>query len=168
MKILETDRLLLRHQLSSDLDDLYALYCDPQVIRYIPDAPRNYEETRLELEWHMHGHPRRPELGLWATIHKPTGAFIGRCGLLPWRLAGRDEVEVAYLLGKQYWGQGLATEAAQGIVTYAFEHLHLSRLVCMVLPDNHASARVAQKIGMSMEKEMEDPMGPFLLYSRGR
>ncbi len=168
MKILETERLLLRHQVPADLDDLYALYCDPQVTRYIPDAPRNYEDTRLELEWHMHGHPRHPELGLWATIYKPTGAFIGRCGLLPWTLAGREEVEVAYLLGKPYWGQGLATEAAQGIVSYAFEQLQLTRLVCMVLPDNHASARVAQKIGMSMEKEMEDQMGRFLLYSRGR
>ena len=97
MKILETDRLILRRQVPEDLDSLYALYCDPEVIQYIPDAPRSYEETRKELEWHQHGHPRRPELGLWATIHKATGQFIGRCGLLPWTIEQREEVEVAYI-----------------------------------------------------------------------
>jgi RimJ/RimL family protein N-acetyltransferase len=106
MKILETNRLIFRHLNIDDLDDLYALYCDPEVIKYIPDAPRSSEETRQELEWHMNGHPRHPELGLWATIHKASNQFIGRCGLLPWTIDQREEVEVAYLLAKQYWGQG--------------------------------------------------------------
>ena len=64
MKILETERLILRHQILSDLDDLFALYSDPEVVKFIPDAPRTYEETREELEWHLHGHPKHPELGL--------------------------------------------------------------------------------------------------------
>lgn len=166
MKILETPRIILRRQTLEDLDSLYALYCDPDVVRYIPDAPRNYKETRAELEWHRNGHPKRPELGLWATIHKETGQFIGRCGLLPWTIEHREEVEVAYLLAKAYWGQGLGTEVAQAIVDYAFEVLHLSRLVCMVSPGNTASMKVAEKIGMTLEKEMEDELGPYLLYSR--
>lgn len=166
MKILETSRLILRHQVLEDLDSLYALYCDPDVVRYIPDAPRSYEETRLELEWHRFGHPKHPELGLWATVHKETGQFIGRCGLLPWTIEGRQEVEVAYLLAKAYWGQGLGTEVAQAIVQYAFETLHLSRLVCTVSPGNTASAKVAEKIEMTLEKVMEDELGAFLLYSR--
>ena len=166
MKILETPRLILRHQVPDDLDSLYALYCDPDVIRFIPDAPRSYAETRQELEWHMNGHPRHPELGLWATIDKQTGRFIGRCGLLPWTIEQRDEVEVAYLLGKQYWGQGLGTEVAQAIVAYAFEYLQLQRLICMIFPDNQASIGVARKIGMTLEKEMEDELGRYLLYAR--
>lgn len=166
MNILETPRLLLRRQALADLDDLYALYCDPDVIRYIPDAPRSYAEAREELEWHQNGHPEHPELGLWATIYKPTGQFIGRCGLLPWKIDGCDEVEVAYLLGKAYWGQGLGTEAAQAIAQYAFERLGLARLVCMIDPANQASLRVAQKIGMRLEKEMQDDLGPYLLYSQ--
>src|SRR5512140_362041 len=102
MVILETPRLILRHEVITDLDDLYALYCDPEITRYIPDAPRNYEETRLELEWHQHGHPKYPELGLWATILKENGEFIGRCGLLPWTIEGRQEVEVAYTIARKY------------------------------------------------------------------
>jgi RimJ/RimL family protein N-acetyltransferase len=65
--ILETKRLIFRHQAIEVLNDLWALYCSPKIIKHIPDAPRSREEVREELEWHMHGHPHRPELGLWAT-----------------------------------------------------------------------------------------------------
>jgi len=165
MIILETKRLLFRHLAPGDLDDLFALYSDPEVTRYIPDAPRTYDEAREELEWHQNGHPKHPELGLWATIHKETGHFIGRCGLLPWTLEGRLEVEVAYLLAKAYWGQGMGTEAAQAILTYGFEHLRLPRLVCFIEPGNIASMRVAEKIGMTLEKTVADDKGPFQVYS---
>jgi len=165
MKILETNRLILRHLLPSDLDRLFALYRDPDIRRYFPEGTLTYEETKEELEWFLNGHPAHPELGLWATIHKETGEFIGRCGLLPWTIEQRPEVEVAYLLAKAYWGQGLGTEAAQAIVHYAFEQLKLSRLICMMYPDNQASVKVARNIGMTLEKEMEDEKGPFLLYS---
>ena len=165
MIILETKRLLLRHQVIEDLDDLWALYCDPEITKYIPDAPRSREEAQEELEWHMNGHPKHPELGLWATIHKETGKFIGRCGLLPWEIDGQHEVEVAYTLSRAYQGQGLGTEAAQAILQYGFEKLNLSRLICLVEPENIASQRVAKKIGMAFEKEARDEMGPFQVYS---
>jgi ribosomal-protein-alanine N-acetyltransferase len=81
----------------------------------------------------------------------------------------RPETEVAYLLAKEYWGQGLGTEAAQGVSQYGFEQLNLSRLICMIHPGNQASINVAVKIGMSLEKEMEDnDKGPYLLYSRSK
>jgi len=166
MNILETNRLILRHQVLSDLDSLFALYCDLDVRRYIPDAPRTYDEAREELVWHMNGHPKHPNLGLWATIHKETGNFIGRCGLLPSTIDGQDEVEVAYLISKAYWGQGLGTEAAQAILDYGFEKLRLPRLICLIDKDNLASRKVAEKIGMTFEKEGKDETGPFLLYSR--
>jgi ribosomal-protein-alanine N-acetyltransferase len=166
--ILETKRLLLRHLVSSDLDDLFALYSDPDVVRYIPDAPRTLEEAREELEWFTNGHPRFPNLGLWATIHKETGQFIGRCGLLPWTIDGKDEVEVAFALAKAYWGQGLATEVAHALVQYGLEQLQLSRLICLIERENQASIRVATKIGMTFEKEGEDDKGPFLVYAMNR
>ena len=168
MIILETERLILRRQVITDLDALWALYCDPDITRYIPDAPRTYAEARQELEWHMNGHPRYPQLGLWATVFKATGKFIGRCGLLPWTIEGRQEVEVAYTLAQEYWGQGLATEAAIGILRYGFEQLHLERLICLIDPANHASRRVAEKIGMTLEIELDGIDGdgiPTLIYS---
>jgi ribosomal-protein-alanine N-acetyltransferase len=165
MNILETQRLLLRHLVMDDLDDLFAFYSDPEVVKYIPDAPRTHAETKEELEWFMNGHPKFPELGLWATIHKEAGQFIGRCGLLPWTIDGQQEVEVAFALSKAWWGQGLATEAAQGIVQYAFEHLQFSRLICRIDHDNQGSIHVARKLGMNYEREGRDDIGAFLIYS---
>lgn len=169
--ILETERLLLRHLIIKDLNDLFVLYSNPEIRRYFPDGVKNYEDTKEELEWFMNGHPYHPELGLWATVHKETGKFIGRCGLLPWEIEGKLDVEIAYLLDKTYWHQGLATEAALGIVKYGFENLNLSRLICMMHPENLASQRVAERIGMEFERKLDGIAGdnfPTLIYSISR
>jgi len=169
--ILETQRLLFRRLLPQDLDDLYALYADPEIRRYYPEGVLTYEETRQELEWFLNGHPAHPELGLWATIHKATGRFIGRCGLLPLEIDGRQEVEVAYLIAKEFWGQGLATEATRAIAEYAFERLGLERLISLVTPGNTASQRVAEKTGMHLERAVDGINGdgyPTLIYAMER
>lgn len=168
MKILETKRLLLRHLMPDDRDSLWALYRDPEVSQYIPDAPRTYSEAMEELEWFRNGHPLHPQLGLWATIYKESGKLIGRCGLLPWTIDGQPEIEVAYLIAKAYWGQGLGTEAAQAILDYGFDQLRLSRLICLIDQDNQASRQVARHIGMALEKEGKDEKGTFLVYSRSK
>lgn len=116
----------------------------------------------------MNGHPKHPELGLWATIYKETNKFIGRCGLLPWTVDGTYEVEVAYTITKAFWGQGLGSEAAQAILNYGFDQLHLKRLICLIDPDNQVSIKVATKIGMSFEKEWVDELGPLQVYSRNK
>jgi len=165
MNIMETDRLFLRHLEPDDLDDLFMLYSNPEIRRYFPEGTLTYEETKEELDWFLNGHPKHPELGLWATIHKETNQLIGRCGLLPWTIDGRDEVEVAYMIAKAYWGQGLGTEAAQAILAYGFKKLGLTRLICLIDRGNKASISVAENIGMSFEKDGIDELGPFLLYS---
>ena len=147
------------------MDDLWELYQNPTITKYIPDAPRSRKEAKEEFEWHMHGHPKNPQLGLWATVHKETGKFIGRCGLLPSTIDGQNEIEVAYTIAQEYWGQGLGTEAAQAILNYGFEKLNLSRLICLPVADNIASQRVAEKIGMRFEKEARDEYGTFWVYS---
>ncbi|MEA2557643.1 MAG: hypothetical protein QOG88_1181 [Actinomycetota bacterium] len=173
-RVLETDRLILRHLTLDDVDALAAVYADPEVRRYFPEGTLTLDETREELEWFIDVHYRRYGFGLWATVLKETGAFIGRCGLLPWtrseaasgRMAlepsdaeppekWRLEVEVAYLLARPYWGRGFATEAGLAIVDHAFGTLGLSRLICLFEPDNIASANVARKIGMTYEMEVE-------------
>src|SRR5215212_4443483 len=145
MKILETERLLLRRLLPDDLDALFALYSDQATRQYFPEGTLTYAETKEELEWFLNGHPEHPELGLWATID------------------GHTEVEVAYLLDKAYWRQGLGSEAAQAIAQYAFEQLHLSRLICLIDRENQASQKVAQHIGMTFERDGVDEVGPYLL-----
>jgi len=166
MVILNTERLVLRHLEPEDLDALYALYCDPEMRQYYPDGTRTVEETKEELDWFLRGHPRRPELGLWATVERRTGEFLGRCGLLPWHIDGKDEVELAFMIKKERWREGFATEAAHGIIKHSHDVIGLHRLVCLVMPGNAASARVAAKAGMSFEREFTDELGSCHMYSR--
>jgi ribosomal-protein-alanine N-acetyltransferase len=166
MEILSTERLTLRHMELSDLDSLFELYRDPEVRKYYPDGTRTLAETRDELEWFMKGHPLRPELGLWATVERSSGAFLGRCGLLPWTIDGAAEVELAFLISKSRWREGFATEAAQSIIRYARDELKLSRLICLIMPGKVASEKVAMKVGMVFERDCTDPIGPCHIYGR--
>ena len=154
MEILQTERLLLRRFVPGDLDDLARVYADRYVRRHFPDGVLTREETREELEWFLDGHPDDPQLGLWAAIHKPSGRFIGRCGLLPWTIEGRVEIEVAYLIDRAYWRQGLGFEAARGLVRYGFEQLKSARLISLIAPGNLASQRTAEKAGMEFDCEI--------------
>ena len=165
MVVLNTERLLLRHLEPDDLGALYALYRDPEIRRYYPDGTRTLLETKAEIEWFMDGHPHRPELGLWATVERESGEFLGRCGLSPWQIQGTDEVELAFMIKKERWREGLATEAARGIIKYASAGLGLRRLVCLVMPGNESSARVATKVGMIFEREHTDELGPVHIYA---
>ena len=165
MVILSTERLVLRHLESDDLEPLYALYRDPEIRQYYPDGTRTLEETKREIDWFLRGHPENFDLGLWATIEKSTGAFLGRCGLLPWQIDGKSEVELAFLIKKERWREGLASEAARGIVRYAKAKLQLRRLICLVTPGNAASVGVAIAIGMRFEREYTDKFGLCHIYS---
>ena len=171
--VLETERLVLRHLTLEDLDELAALYRDPEVRRYFPEGTLTYEETREELEWCIEVYDGRYGYGLWATARKDRDELIGRCGLIPWRatetaegeliLEGADEhpvdgvtyeIELAYLLGREHWGQGLATEAARAIVDHAMRTLRPPRLICLFDPRNVASRRVAERVGFTFDREV--------------
>jgi ribosomal-protein-alanine N-acetyltransferase len=165
MVILETKRLTLRHLEMGDLDSLYRLYRDPHIRAHFPEGTLTLAETSDELEWFQQGHPDRPELGLWATIDRDTGAFLGRCGLLPWTIDGQSEVELAYLIDRSRWGEGLATEAARGIIHHSRNELGLKRLICLIMPGNAASAAVATKVGMTFEREHTGQFGLCHVYA---
>ena len=147
--IIETKRLVLRDLRTDDLDALAALYADLRVRQYFPDGTRTRSQTLEEIEWNIDVYYGTYGYGLWAVILKDSGELVGRCGLLPWEIDGRTEVEVAYLLGTPWWGRGLATEAAGAIVEFAFATLEVDRLIAMVDPRNDASRNVATKVGMS-------------------
>lgn len=167
-KVLETERLILRRLTMDDLDDLFALYHSPDVRKYYSEGIPSYEETKQELEWMINRCYARYGFGMWATIEKKTGKFIGRCGLTPMDIEAREEIEVGYMLAREYWGQGLATEAARAILRYGFERVGLARLICVINPGNQASSRVAEKIGMRLEIDGDVNGQPTLLYSMNK
>lgn len=153
MTKIETPRLWLRPLALTDLDDLAEIYSAPEVMRYrLISQPASRRQTQESLESYL-AHWEQHEFGRWATIHKASQGLIGHCGLE--YLSDVDEVEVNYLLAKEYWGQGLATESAMALFRYGFETLQLQRLVALAMPENLASRRVMEKIGMQYEKNIQ-------------
>lgn len=164
MVIVETPRVILRRLERGDLGALTALYADPEVRRYFPEGTLSAAETEEELEWFLNGHPDFPQLGLWATIEKVSGKFIGRCGLLPWTIEGSDEVEVAYLLDRRWWGKGLASEAARALVAYGFNTLKLPRLIALIDEANIASMLVAEAAGLRFDRVADVGGAPCQIF----
>lgn len=128
------------------------MYADPEMRVYFPDGVLTEEQTANELEYFLSGHPEDPRLGLWACEFKRSGEWAGRCGLLKWQIDGLDEIEIAYMIDKPHWGQGLGAEAARGLVRYAREELNIQRLIALVDPEHQASLRTAQAAGLTYEK----------------
>lgn len=163
--ILETERMLMRRLVPDDIDALFALYSDLEIRRYFPEGTLSFSQTQEELEWFLNGHPEHPELGLWATIHKETREFIGRCGLLPWTIDGHLEIEIAYMIDKHYWRQGLGREAAQALVGHGFDHLRLRRLIALIDPEHESSIRTAMSAGLTFDRTIEMDGVMSVVYS---
>ncbi len=173
--VLETERLILRLPELGDLDSLAALYGDAETMRYIgAGVPLDREATAKRLaamlanaakEWSAEKLAQFAELalaserddlhcGLWMMIEKRSRRFVGRAGLLTWNLDGAPELEVGYMVAREHWGRGLATEAALAIRDYAFDRLGSRRLVSLIRPENRASQNVAAKLGFALEKTL--------------
>jgi RimJ/RimL family protein N-acetyltransferase len=169
--VIWTERLVLRSFTVDDLDALSELLDDPEVMRYVGKGEargRTREESERTLrtlleEYERWGH------GLLAvtTPQENDGRPIGWCGLIRWDLTGAEEVEVAYLLGRPYWGKGYATEAATAVRDFGLGRGGRRRLVSLIYPENHASVRVAEKMGMAYERDVEYFGQRLLLYSLG-
>jgi RimJ/RimL family protein N-acetyltransferase len=143
----ETDRLRLRAFTPEDLDDLHLVFGDPQVMKYISGGtPRSREETEIGLGRTIEGWQRRG-FGFWAVTLRDDDKLIGYCGLI--FLDDTTEVEVAYGFRRSEWGKGFATEAARACLRWGFEELKLERIVAVVNPENLASQRVLEKLGMT-------------------
>ena len=164
--VLETARLILRELEPADEDALTAMFADPDVMRWIGTGGiRTRDDARRTIERERERYTERG-WGEWATCLRATGETIGLCGLILWPdLDGVEELEVAYLLARDAWGQGYATEAASAIRDFAMRELGRERLVSLVYHDNVASAAVARKTGMSWEKDVAFSGVTVAMYS---
>lgn len=155
--ILETERLVLRYQLASDVPFLTDLWADPIVTRYM-GGPRDRDWLRSLFE-ETAKNPKAERYDLWPVVEKDTGRVVGHCGLLDKEVEDRAEIELSYVFSPAVWGKGYATEIAAAIKQWAMEKIGLKRLIALIEPENAASERVAIKIGMHLEKETIRPGG---------
>ncbi len=173
MTILQTPRLLLREFTPQDADALALVISDPETMRYYP-AP--YDRTGVE-QWIERNRQRYQTdgVGLWAMelikthdsefqgseVHK----LIGDCGITRQQVEGEYLYEIGYHLRRDFWGQGLATEAAVACRDWAFAHLNTDRLISLIRPENLPSRRVAERNGMTVWKEVNWRSLPHYVYS---
>lgn len=128
------------------------MYSDIEMREFFPDGVRDADQTREELTWYLDGDPRDSRLGLWAFDRKSDGKFIGRGGLLGWDIDGVREIEIAYMIDKSVWRQGLGSEAALGLVKHGFDATNAPHLIALTDPNHHASINTARSAGLTFWK----------------
>ncbi len=162
--VLETSRLLLKPFTPNDLDNLFALNSDAETMKYI--APPLGKQQVIEVlhwftrEWERLGY------GWFAIFNKENQDFMGQCGLQC--LEGKPDAkdtELAFVIAKQYWGHGYATEAAQAVLEFGMNTAGLRRFVAVTMEDNIPSQRVLDKLHFQVEGKRELYGRTVLYYS---
>lgn len=149
--VLQTPRLILREFVPTDAGALAQVISDPETMRFYP-APFDRAGVERWIErnlrrYQVDGH------GLWAMDLKSSGEMIGDCGITLQEVDGEALPEIGYHVRKDYWRQGLATEAARACRDYGFLHLNAEFLISLIRPENLASQRVAEHNGMTVWKQ---------------
>ena len=162
--LFRTERQLLRELTPDDAAAMFELNLDPDVMRHIGPSPfETVGDARRFLE--AYDGYARDGMGRWAAVDAATDEFLGWCGLL--RLDA-GEVDLGYRYRRAVWGRGLATEAANACVAYAFQELRVATLVAQARTANVASIRVMQKLGLRFRRSFDLDGVPAVTYALAR
>ncbi len=162
---IRTERLLLRAFQEDDLDPFAQMIADPQVISMATYHGQPMNRTQA---WNwlcmMLGHWQMRGFGIWGVEEIQSGELIGRVGLqyLDWF----DDVELAWMLRKASWGKGYAAEASREAIRYGFEERSLPRIAAVIHIKNDRSLKLAERLDMVREKEIEREGVRFYQYAR--
>jgi RimJ/RimL family protein N-acetyltransferase len=165
MVTLETERLTLRMWREDDFEDYAHICADADVMRYLGGKPLTRHEAWRHMafligHWHLLGY------GHWAVEEKASGRVIGRLGFL--NPEGWPGFEIGWTLGRESWGKGYASEAAQRALRYAFTEMNREHVISLIHPDNKASIKVAERLGETLEGRMELFDHEVLIYGIDR
>ena len=162
MPTLTSERLILRSFQTADLDRLAELMANPDFMKFsLGTRTRAETEELLEklMNWDAEGRPSQ-----FAVRLQEDSPIIGLCGFLHQDVDGEQLVEISYRFHPDYWGKGIATEAARSVRDHGFRDLGLNHVISLIHPDNAASRGVAQKNGMIVEKETVFKGLPSLVF----
>jgi ribosomal-protein-alanine N-acetyltransferase len=159
---LETERLVLRPYREGDLDDLHAMFSDPEHMTWYP-APFPREGSLAWLEHQIAGY-EEPGYALWIVEDRATAEFLGTAGPALRVVEDVEEVEIGWHTRPGRKGDGIAPEAAAAARDWAFASLHVDHVISLVRPENQASCRVAEKIGMHVDREVDHKGLRHLVY----
>lgn len=149
--ILETERLILDSWQFADWTQLRPIATDPDVMRYITGGvPWTDEQIQSFVARQVELYAERG-FCRWKLLMKPARQMIGFCGVGHWR--NFPDPEIGWWLARPYWGRGLATEAARAALADALQRTQLKRIVSVARPENTASTRIMEKLGLHFECE---------------
>ena len=150
-----TERLRLRRYSQSDVEKVYRLISDPHVMRFFPPIADRRERAQKMIDYNLQSYETFG-YSVLAVERRSDGVYLGQIGLLHWDdVDGREDVEVAYILAAEAWGNGYATEAARACRDWAFERLSVDRVVSFIALANEPSIRVAERNGMKRIKRLD-------------
>jgi len=151
LKVLETDRLILRRLSADDAEFILQLLNEPSFLRFIGDkGVRTLQGAR---DYILNGPVdmyNRLGFGLYLTELKEGGVPIGVCGLI--KRDALEDVDIGFAFLPRFWARGYAYESASAVMTYGKDVLGLKRIVAITSPDNHASAKLLEKLGLQFER----------------
>ena len=145
----ETERLILRQFEDADVDPIAALRANSRFMRFIK-APEARRETVSWMRM-VSRYWETDNFGFWAVVLKETNAVIGWSGT--WLLWETKEPEIGFAVAPAFWGKGLGTEAASFALKYTFENRRAEMAIALTMPENLASRRVSEKLGMRFDEE---------------
>lgn len=150
-KIIETERLILRPFKNTDVEAVLEFNSHPEVVRYTGEKPlKSLEEAQSVINTIWHRDYSVQGYGRFAVVYKPDNKVIGFSGL-KWE-SDIGETDIGYRFLPQYWGKGIATESCLPLLDYGYRELGLHRIVGLAYPENIASCKVLEKIGMQHYK----------------
>lgn len=152
MPVAETSRLILREFNVEDDRELSPILANPQVMQFSLTGCLTVAQTQAKIDDFITSY-RQYGFGKWAVILKKENRLIGYCGIAIEIIDERPEPELGYRLDENYWGKGLATEAAKAALQYGLDRLELPHILAVVEPANQASVRVIEKLGMNYHKQ---------------
>jgi [ribosomal protein S5]-alanine N-acetyltransferase len=148
---LETERLFLRKVKLDDLDDIFEFSSDAEVAHHMTwEANTSKEETLGNFVNVVIERYKKGQSADWAIVYKESQKVIGTCAFVDWSNQHR-KAEIGYVLNKNYWGYGFATEAIKELIKFGFECTNLNRIEGGCDTDNIASENVMLKVGMTFE-----------------
>lgn len=167
--VLETERLRLRGHRTEDLEACLTMWADPVVTRHIGGKPFSREETWSKILRYA-GHWSLLGFGYWVVEDKAGGGFLGEAGFADFKREIQPSIEgmpeIGWALVPSAHGKGLATEAVRGLCTWADQHFGSAPTVCLIDPENIASAWVAKKCGYQELQRALYKDHPTVLYRR--
>jgi ribosomal-protein-alanine N-acetyltransferase len=162
MTIIETERTYINQIKQIDLEALYSICGNAELMKYVGDGkPLSKEQTQKWIEVSILNYKLKG-FGMYGVFSKDNDTLIGYCGLI--LSSDINDYELIYALDKQYWGKGLATEIANAVVKYGFEKLKLKTIFASIDPANKVSEKILLKIGFLEKFRREDQFGLETIY----